>query len=332
MEYCHVINQDDSFYSNWGTQYFLEGSTVIGITIQYHGLEICDSSPTGLVMNSFNYQTKLFTPDEELTEVDYDLIGDITLFFDYLTYMFVINTVTKQYAKTTEFPYLISEIDGNYIVSCRLNTKIYIFHSRTEGYETGIFIIDTGVDKFNEADFWIVPQNSLPDCDDNCPGCDNCDWNNMVPRHGNRFKSLSGKDVADCFIVNDEIVIAINDHPGMFELYKYNSDADIMVELYTIPYCNTIKVSGNVLVCHSYTKREMLCFHDIHTGQLIREYPACESDEVIRFLEVHGDELIILCEKYVNPYGQIYRETHEEEFATRNLQVKVMNIISLCNK
>jgi hypothetical protein len=59
---------------------------------------------------------------------------------------------------------------------------------------------------------------------------------------------------------------------------------------------------------------------------LIKTIDICDDNEQILYWEIYNDQFIIICEKYVNSYGQIYKETHDEEFKSRNMKIKSYNL------
>lgn len=120
------ITEQHSFYRNWNGHYFLHQDNIVYI------------SPD-LKMKIYNIKTKKFT-SESLTQVNYQDLKVDYLYHDH-DHAVVIDVINKQWARTTNFPYFISEIDGNYITTCKKD-HYYIFHSHTEQYETGVFIFD----------------------------------------------------------------------------------------------------------------------------------------------------------------------------------------------
>ena len=343
MEYHHIITENDSFYSNWNTHYFFDNNVITGIQMHHYPIELMrmNNGFKNITMNTFNCETNTFTPNEELTFVNYENLKEITHFFDYITYIYVFDTKNKQYAKTSEFPYLISEIDGNYITSCRLGNKIYIFHSITWDYETGVFIFDIETNTFNNADFTHLNKSDSDhendfECD-YCDGCEKCE-KEIIPNYTNKFIHLHKMEIVDCTTYENDIIINFTDDNETTKICKYNPETDELIEL--LPVLKTTDQShrefphkielndGKLFGQNWYHKDNLLHFYDVDKKELIKKYAVCNENELIEFWSQQDKELIVICRIFerVDIHKQIYKETHEDEFKTRSLQIKKFNI------
>lgn len=297
MNYSYDITKKDSFYNNWNVKYFKYKDDIIAL--KNYGYKI-----NKIYIKTFNINTKQFTSNEKLTYVEYENLKDITYLYNDLEYGIVVDIANKQWSNTTKYPYFISEIDGNAITICKLHDKFYIFHSHTENYETGVFIFDIKNNTFNNSDFRL---NELYHSDDSD---DSNSESEMVPVYTNTFKNLHDKTVYYSCVNDNQIILNIED-----DIYKYDGE---LTDL-NLKSDFAIKVSNNML--YGLYKNKVNIYN-IHSKNLIKTIEICDDNEQILYWEIYNDQLIIICEKYVNPYGQIYKETHNEEFKSRNMKIK----------
>ena len=117
----YKLEENDSFYYNWSTYYFKHQDYIVAINNPYH----LDK----MTINTFNVVHKTFTSTTPLTLVNYNELEHVDYLYDYTTKCIAIDVTNKRLAKTTKMPYMISEIDGNYITIGKKGDLFYIFHS-----------------------------------------------------------------------------------------------------------------------------------------------------------------------------------------------------------
>lgn len=125
MNYSYDIINKDSFYNNWNVKYFKHEDNII--VVNNYDYE----ESTKLYIKTFNIITKQFTSNEEFNYVNNEILKDIVYLYNDYTYGIILDVVNKQWSKTSNYPYFIREIDGNYITICKSFDKFYIFHSHT---------------------------------------------------------------------------------------------------------------------------------------------------------------------------------------------------------
>lgn len=366
MEYCYDVTEKDSFFLNWNTRYFQSKNIIVGITTVYDDINDWKNHSYKLIINSFNINTKEFTSNEKFECVDYVHIKNVDIFYEYITCNVVIDIINKQYSITNEFPYLISEIDGNHITECKLNDKLYVFHSKTYEYETGAFIFDIKNNTYNHSDFKhdenfihesdseeseVIDEKDLDDVidslfpdneliEDNTEDVKNDEYGvaedgenkvventeDKIVRYTNRFKNLHDKDITDCYVSNNIIFLSIDDQNDQNKVYKYDPITDNLTEIITS--CGAqIKIIDNLLFERNWDHKVNI--HDIESQKIISSFDICDKDQIVRHWDIYDNKLITICENYKNPYGQIYQESHDQECKQQNLKIVVFNIDDL---
>src|SRR5918993_1143530 len=107
MDYSYKVDKKDSFYYNWNVSYYQYNELIIGLHNWY--------DENNISMNSFNIETKEFTNIEKLTKVEYNELEEVSTIYDHNCYSLAFDFKNKKYAKTSHYPYMISEIEGNMI-------------------------------------------------------------------------------------------------------------------------------------------------------------------------------------------------------------------------
>ena len=314
MDYCYNVCENDSFYLNWNYEYFLKNKSIMGMKYDYSSKE--------MAINKFDCDSKSFTPTEKINQINYENFKQVTYFSEYFTCGFVIDAENKQFSKTSKFPYLISEIDGNYITSCTLNNKIYIFHSRTWDYETGVFIFDIETNKFNDSDF---EHNSEYIQDDGNDDDDTWSESDIVSKYTNKFKNLHKKEITSCYVYNNDIILNVRDN-DVNKICKYDPMTDNLTEMLITTDLHDIKINNNILFGKHWGERNVLYIYNITEKQFIIKYEICNQDEIVIFWELSGGKLFVMSNKYVYPYGQIYKENHDDDCKIRNFKIKQFDI------
>ena len=80
---------------------------------------------------------------------------------------------------------------------------------------------------------------------------------------------------------------------------------------------------------HEQNQGNKLNIYSIKDKILIKSIDLCNNDEIVSYWDIYDDTLIIMCYKYTNPYGQIYKENKDDECNNRCLKIKAINIQSL---
>jgi hypothetical protein len=264
MEYFHAIDENDSFYGNCYGRYFQHNEYIVYVTNPYGG-----HYNEGLSIKTFNINTKTFTNSEKLTEVDYNNLQNVDAFFDLINEGLVIDVANKQWAHTSEFPFAITEIDGNCIDTCKFNDKIYIFYSHTEDYQTGSFVFDIKTNTYTTKE--------LP--------------------------SLHNKTIASCDVYDNNVIISVKNR-----IYTYNdnnnnnnnnNDNNNNIELIEI-----INLSNE---CKKYHNDDIKCYksilltkkvdhiymYDLGNKQLYKSVKICDEG-FIYYFDIYDDKLVIL--------------------------------------
>lgn len=330
MEYCYDINEKDSFYTNWNVNYLFYDNKIIGIKRIYNENI---TTITGLQMNTFDCNTKNFTSTEELQKVEYNDLKQVSCYYIYLTYMFLIDVDNKQYTETKSFPFMIYEIDGNNVESCRNNDTIYIFHSRTETYETGILIYDIKSNQFNHKDYQDIERQALTQNDNDDDSSETMDeYYDRTIKHTNKFSNLHKKTIASCSMYNDTIYIlwhGRDDIDDDLKLSKYDpvndKFTDIMKPLPTYIWYKDLNIANNKAYIRGYGDN-LIYVYDLNSYELLEKIKIHDEEDMCLYWFVNDSSQVFICEKYKNPFGQIWKDNHDDEFKTRNLKIiKLLN-------
>ena len=278
----YQIAPNDSFYTNWNAHYFRHQDSIIGIT----GHE-------EVFMNTYHIKNKQFTPTHKLTYVDYRDLKQVDYLYDDFDCAIVIDVQNQQWAKTSNFPYWISEIDGNYITSCKKDNHYYLFHSHTERYETGVFIFDIKTNTYNHDDFTV-------DTD-------------MIT---NRFINLHEKDIISCD-ASDKIIINNDGY-----IYEYNPITDECIESLILSNFPVLYNNSEIKVSDFLFEKQNSQIHIYDFKALIKSIKICEEDEFVIFWDITDYQLIILCQNYRN----LLYTSREEYFKARQAKIIFVDI------
>lgn len=331
MEYQYSITESDSFYTNYRFRYHLHDDKIVAIKKIYESDNFINTKFNGFVMNTFNCDTKEFTPIEKLQRVAYDDLKQVTSYEIDLTYMFLIDTENKQYTKTNKFPFMIHEIDGNCIETCRNGNAIYIFHSRTENYETGVFVFDIATNQFNHRDYFDVHRDNAIDIssdDDSSEDMD--DLYDRTIKHSNRFKSLHGKTITSCCMYDNNIYILWHDrYDDSIKLSNYDPANDrinfLMTPMQTKTWYKSLIVANNQIFIKPWAD-PTVSVYDLTSYQLLTTFDIYSEGDTCVEWSIRDNALISITEKYRYPFGQIWTDNHDEEFRTRNMKIIKFNI------
>jgi hypothetical protein len=116
----YIFEKKDLFYLNNRHYYATFKDELFGINVWTHSF------------NTFNYVTQ----SSRFGRFRFvDKVKQVNFFYDHTTYGYLYDLENQEYTKTSEFPYLISEIDGNVITYTIHDNKIYLCHSHTEDYD-----------------------------------------------------------------------------------------------------------------------------------------------------------------------------------------------------
>lgn len=184
MEYIYKITGNDNFdkysYISWN-------NSIVRFTRTYD--ERIKSNR--YYVSIFDQNSKNFTSFEELQFVEYNDLKNVTYHLLGTDKIYLIDIENREYSYSTKYPFWLLLFDGNTIESCHYQNKIYIFHSETEYYDTGIFIFDILSNRFNNSDYQLMETQLEAQ---------------LIP-HTNRFKNLHKKTITSCSIDNNNIYI-----------------------------------------------------------------------------------------------------------------------------
>ena len=281
MDYCYNVTKTDLFYQN------LNIPSVIYLKYQHKILSVKNvySEKDPISIGMFDCNDKKFTPDVDLKCVDYADLQTVSCYIIYFTYIILIDVENKEYTRSSPFKYFMEYTDGNYVKSCRIENKIYIFHSVCEYYETGLFIFDISTNKFNDDDFEFTTRN-VPDGESD---------NETESIFINRFKNLHGTDISSCCTDNGVLYI-VRDN----KLHSYDPITDEISEV-LMSNIDSIRVKDNMLFGRRWSSPHggILCIKKMGLEKTsIIKFKICEEDELVRFWNIYDDNLVCICAKY----------------------------------
>lgn len=195
MDYCYKITENDPFYK--GNTFKNCGNKIIRINKTYTSDY---KNIVSIYVSVFDCNTMQFSSKYESKFVEYHNLRTVSCYEIDSTEMILIDIENMEYTITSKFPYLISEIDGNFIESCKINNKIYIFHSQTFEYQTGMFIFDIETNKFNADDFLSRKKvNDSTSSDSSDSSFSFSDYDGFT--YTNKFYNLHNKDITSCLCI-----------------------------------------------------------------------------------------------------------------------------------
>jgi len=220
---------------------------------------------------------------EKLSQVN--KVENIDIEYDLGNCLLLIDIENKQYSKSIEYPYSIREIDGNYITTTRINNKLYIFHSLTYDYQTGVFIFDGN--KFNDKDFYLNHYNIISSY------CEN----NIKYEYHNNFSLLHDKEiVSSCYFDNKHILINIDDDEDN-KICLFNSNSYNIKVLFKTKRFRDIKIYKNYLFGLTWSNKFNI--HNIENGELIKSIKN-DNIKICRFFDFYDDNLVIMFDNHHN--------------------------------
>lgn len=248
MDYCYDVVQGDSFYADSKFHYSFYNDKIIGIEMIYDNYSI-----SGLQISTFDCDTKIFTATEVLHEVSYKDFKHVSCYLVDLVYLILIDVENKQYAKGNPFPFMISEIDGNCVEACHNDDTIFIFHSETDGYETGVFIFDIKNNQLNYSDYWE-------------------DFS-VITKYTNKFANLHNKTITSCNVHNNIIYVLWHDNDDEeLKLSTYDPVNDqftnILLPIPTETWYKDLIVVNNKAYIRG---NNLLCIYDIKSHELLEK-------------------------------------------------------------
>ena len=139
-EFIYTMTRKDSFNNN----IFFHNNQIISVQ------DYKEKKPNGeydrkMLMDIFDCTTITITEKEELQYVSFEKIKKISHHIINYNNMFLIDSENKMFTKTSDFPYPITEIDGNYITSCRFNNNKFL-HSRKRSRTFSTRSFDCSID------------------------------------------------------------------------------------------------------------------------------------------------------------------------------------------
>ncbi len=325
MDYCYKITENDPFYKGWVFKSCGNESKIIGINKKYtNDYKNIDN----IYISTFNCETLDFSPKCEIKFTEYDDFKTVSCYLIECTNMILIDIENMKYTITNKFPYLISEIDGNFIESCTMNNNIYVFHSQTFEYQTGVFIFDIKTNKFNTDDFVTRERISELDSSDSSDSSNSSfsfsDYDGFM--HTNKFTNLHNKDITSCFVCNNQLIIKWCNYPNN-KLSIYEPDNDIITDITTSSETLFINC-GNVVIGRNFyadSIQNMVKLYKYENNSLnyIKDYKICDEKNIPTSCFSYNNKLIYMSYEYYYPFGLIYDENRN----TRpNLQITQFDI------
>lgn len=330
----YLLKESDSFYYNWNVTYLPYKNYIVAIKYVYENTTYPFGDLKQIMMSKFDSLTMTSSENVELKYVEHDQLQDVSgslLRYGYYAYLFDFENQT--YGKTCQFPYGIHEIDGNYITTCQANNKIYWFHSSTSDYETGVFIYDIENDKFNEGDFMLTNEDtSYEKIFEYEEPVDKSQQQN----HTNRFKSLHDMEISSCCVYNNEIYVLYDNHftpnkmdkPKPSKIAKYDPNTDQITEI-----INEV-VNGELYACqnkfiisisyHYSETKNTISFCDVESKKIVKGFNFSD-DKWIKYAQAYENKIIMMRETWENPYGQIYKENHDDDCKIRNMEIVIID-------
>ncbi len=305
MDYSRSITETDPFHNDMDIEHILWKNLVIGLETVYTQKEPKTDDPTkirwnfdlsidpGISMSGFDCETKEFIPKIPLEYVPYSNLKNKDCFMVHSTFMFVVDVENKQYSKSNQFPFMISENDGNHITACKTNDKIYIFHSYTSNYETGVFIFDLNTNTFNNDDFQTITKTF--DCETDSGNEDTYVVENFQT---NNFIDIHEKTITDCYVSDNKIYLAIDGDVYLYENYK-------CILLLKLGNIQEIRVKDDMKIVRNWYENWHL-IHYYKGTELIKTREICVKENFVSFWDIYEDKLIVINFIWKNPYGQIY--------------------------
>jgi len=324
MDYCYKITENDPFYK--GSQFKQCGNKIIQINIKYTDDY---KNIANIFISTFDCEILKFSPKCEIEFVEYCTLKTVSCYLIECTDMILIDVENMKYTVTSKFPYLISEIDGNWIESCMMDNKIYIFHSQTFEYQTGVFIFDIQNNKFNEDDF--VTREKISDSDDSDDSDSSfsfSDYDGFM--HTNKFTNLHNKDITSCFVYDNQLFIQWSNYPNnKLSMYNTDNDAimDITMDITTSSEtlfinCDNI-VIGRKLYADSVQNMIKLYKYEDNSLNYIKDYKICDDKNIPTRCFSYNNKIVCISYEYYYPYGLIYDENRN---TCPNLQITQFDI------
>lgn len=286
LQYEYEVKERDSFAKNFNMHHFQYQNLIVGISRYYY------YSGHRIIVNTFDIETSKFTEFEEFIQVKYEELKNISYMFD-MDRIILIDMINKQYSCSCNFPFMISEIDGNYITSCRDNDYYYIFHSKTMDYETGVFIFDIKNNSFNEGDFII--NEKYRGQEDNGVGAAEEIYQSQ---YTNIFTALHHKDISTCCIYNRDIIINIED-----KLCKYDIESN-QLSLIIEKDINDMKIFGDLVFIKGQRNLDV---YDIKINILTKNIIVIENGEYYEHWDYYNDLFIVMIKQQNSRIIKIYR-------------------------
>lgn len=329
---CYQFSKDDALYSadNRGSEFISTDSIIAQITPKMNS----NYETVGMQISCFNYVDNTSFHCSSMQYVEYDNLQNLSAFYvDYdEIYLFDIDNLA--YTKSTKMPYPIFYIDGNQICSCRDQDNIYIFHSITQDYQTGVFVFNIKTNQFNNNDFWDLSgedrklQHSSDSPNNNSNSDSDSEIDYLLPKITNKFNKLHNLTVTACSHHNGTLLISWVDgvrmcpttgsdihHIAKYD-YKQNTISNVLSKRidYESPinHSSNNELHDNIFILFKemsgYIEIIRLDRPDLESQRI--DFPECTDMSYI--IHYHDGKVTMLLEKYVDPYGQIYKESLDD--------------------
>lgn len=341
----YYLQETDSFYYNYNVYYFNYDKFIVSIKFIYNENDgLNDFSNVTIMMAKYDCEKRTFIDYSEMEQIDKSknlehISGHICTL---VSELYIFDCINNTYMKRS-YPYPISEIDGNHITSCMINDHIYIFHSFTSDYDTGVFMYSIKSDTFNNSDFYRKSiassnDNETVTYDDNETMSSDDDETNE--KYTNRFTNLHGLNIISCYGEEDVLYILYNyeiQYTGI-HVGSYDIKNDKLKELVSnVKYCDILVVSSNIIILPIFHDDNEICIHNIDHSETLDDH-----DNIKRILlndkkqKIHqhivNSTLFILREIFKSPYGQIYKSNHDDDCRIREMELKMIDIKKYLNK
>lgn len=327
----YLVKEADSFYFDYSVHYFNHKNFIIAIKYLYN-INNYDEYDK-ISMATYDCNTGIFTKYVDLKKIeDPKNILNISVFDVQISRLYLFDCDNNEYSKSCEFPYNIYEIDGNDIRSCMDNDYIYVFHSITIEYETGLFKYSIKKDTFNNSDFYKINMyyqhylinNKFID-DDNFDH--DIDYNKNIEMYTNKFVNLHKKNIISCYYhKNGLIYILYNEFYGNddYTIALYDLMNDKIIKIVSgIKYSDILLTKNEILTIPIYHKHTDICVYNI--DGTLKKIILLPNDKQTIHAAIVNNNIILLRYLYVNPFGQIYNKDHDE-CGSNHMEIRTINI------
>jgi len=294
MDYVYNVTHEHPFYKNRQMRFLSCESSIVGIKEVYNNSWVLEK----IVLSIFDCELRCFVYEGDITSVPYNEFVNTSCYFEELDHLILIDIENKNYTLTSAFPFMVCAIDGNYVETCMQDNKIYIFHSHTDDYETGVFIFDIESNTFNSDAFALEEKNVT----ETYITDDDIEYEETELRRiwTNTFSQLHRKNITSCYVHKAQLYIKWND-----TISSYDPISNVLIDVAKLPE-PFITECGNIIVAQYWLEDNIKPnLYDTETLCLIGELDS-SSRQTMLLAFSYKDKLVCMSSEYENPYGQIY--------------------------